>query len=231
MPHTVAFVFAHPDDETFMCACLIRQLADRGEKPLLLLATNGDAGKTGYLGPMTKEQLAAKRVQEMETAAQIMGLAGVEYLAYPDGKLNTINKELFTDKVVSFLNREQAEVVVTFPPNGGNGHPDHIAISDIARRAVISGRCPTVQKLYYTAFTVLPGAERSISFSIDTEAQWSMKSKALQAHESQLLSIHRVFGDLIQFPEERRYESFVLAWERGVFYPPKKERFILDDLV
>ena len=45
MSQTAAFIYAHPDDETFLSGCLIRQLADQGDNPILLLATRGEAGR------------------------------------------------------------------------------------------------------------------------------------------------------------------------------------------
>ena len=84
---TVAFVYAHPDDETFGCSYLIRQIADEGGNAVLLTATRGDAGKTGRLGAMTREELAAKRDLELEKAANILGISTVEQLGMGDGKL------------------------------------------------------------------------------------------------------------------------------------------------
>lgn len=229
MAGTVGFIFAHPDDETFGSACLIRRTADEGGRAVLLLATRGDAGKSGRLGPMTQEQLAARRDREMERAAGILGLAAVEQLGYSDGRLSEADPQELTNRIVSFVHQYRPEVLVTFPEDGVSGHPDHAAIHRATRRAVADGGCPSVRKLYYYASPVLLAEGRSPSISIDTEPYWEMKARALAAHESQILSIERVFGNLRQFPEERRYESFVLAWERGVWWPVKRERTIWDD--
>ncbi|NHN31317.1 PIG-L deacetylase family protein [Paenibacillus agricola] len=208
------FIYAHPDDETFLSACLIRQLADQGEAPVLLLATKGDAGKkNGDVSHLTNEQLAAVRVKEMEQAAAILGLAAVEHLGYPDGKLQEVEPVGFVDAIIEFINKHQLEAIFTFPEDGGNFHPDHIAISRMATAAVLSGKCPTVRKLYYFMTAALLNEGQQPSFILDTEPQWAMKAAALRAHQSQILAIHRYFGDLVVFPEDRRYESFVLAHE------------------
>ncbi|OXM87999.1 PIG-L deacetylase family protein [Paenibacillus rigui] len=221
MNQTAAFIYAHPDDETFLSGCLIRQLADRGAKPILLLATKGDAGKkNGSLQQATNEELAAVRVKEMDKAAHILGLSLVEHLGYPDGKLNTVPTEAAVEAILAFINTHQPENVFTFGEDGGNGHPDHIAISKLTTSAATSGRCPSVRRLFYVASETLLTQGLSPAISVDTEPNWAVKAAALRAHDSQMLAIERYFGSLASFPEHRRYESFVLAWEQGIWFPP-----------
>lgn len=216
MNHTAGFIYAHPDDETFLSACLIRQLADQGHQPVLLLATKGDAGKkNGHVSHLSNEALAEVRVKEMEKAAEILGLSVVEYLGFPDGKSNTVDEQLFIDGIVSFVNTYKLSMLFTFPADGGNFHPDHMTISKMTTAAVLSGRCPSVNKLYYSMSNTLMEEGHKPSIVIDTEKQWTMKAEALRAHMSQIFAIERYFGKLDSFPENRRYESFVLAWEKG----------------
>ncbi|MCR8630530.1 PIG-L deacetylase family protein [Paenibacillus radicis (ex Xue et al. 2023)] len=232
MTPTIGFIYAHPDDETFLSACLIKQLVHEGEQPVLLLATKGDAGKkNGYVAHLSNEELAALRVQEMEQAAEILGLTVIEHLGHPDGKLNQVDETLFIEQVAEFINKYQLKVIFSFPEDGGNFHPDHMAISKMATLAVLSGKCPSVQKLYYCISNTLLQQGHEPSISVDTMPQWEIKAKALRAHASQILAIERYFGDLSLCPENRRYESFVLGWERGVLWPQKRELSVLDDLI
>jgi LmbE family N-acetylglucosaminyl deacetylase len=232
MKQTVGFIYAHPDDETFLSACLIRQLADQGYEPVVLLATKGDAGnKNGDFSHLNRAELADMREEEMRKAALIMGICSVEYLGYPDGKLNIVDTDEFTQKVISYINKYRLKIIFTFPEDGGNGHPDHITISQITTKAVLSGKCPSVQKLYYIASTAWLELGRVPAYSIDTEPQWEMKAEALRAHKSQIFAIERFFGKLEHFPENRRYESFVLAWERGNMWPDKQEKSIFDRII
>jgi LmbE family N-acetylglucosaminyl deacetylase len=232
MSHTVGFIFAHPDDETFLSACLINQLAKDGVETVLLLATKGDAGKkNGNVSHLSNEELAAVREQEMKKAATIMGVSITEFLDYSDGKLNAADPTEFTEKVILFINKHELQIIVTFPADGGNGHLDHMTISDITTKAILSERCPSMQKLYYIASNTLLENGHLPTFSIDTESQWEMKAGALKAHESQIFAIQRYFGNLCDFPDHRRYESFILGWERGVFWPKKQEHSIMDDLI
>lgn len=228
----VAFIYAHPDDETFLSACLIRQLADQGHKSVLLLATRGDAGqKNGHFSHYTKDELGTLREQEMMSASRILGLVEVEHLLYPDGKLNETDEEAFAARIVQFLNKHQSTVVVGFPEDGGNFHPDHMAVSKALTTAVLSGQCPSVQKLYYTLSAPLLEQGHSPSIIIHTEPMWEMKAAALKAHASQIFATEKYFGDLAQCPENRRNESFVLGWERGRQWPKIAEQSVFDGIV
>ncbi|ULL15642.1 PIG-L family deacetylase [Paenibacillus sp. H1-7] len=231
MSRTAAFLFAHPDDETFLCASLISRLQRSGDRTILLLATRGDAGKkNGAVSHLSNEELGALREQEMERAAAIIGLQEVTHLGYPDGKLKEVDETSFVNRVIDYLNDRKPDVAVTFPEDGGNFHPDHMTISKIVTAAVLSGRCPSVQKLYYVASDTLLQSGRLPSVTIDTEQDWPMKAEALRAHQSQIYAIERYFGDLRELPENRRLESFVLAWERGVSYPSKAEAGLFDGI-
>lgn len=232
MDQSIAFIYAHPDDETFLSAGLIRELAETDAKPVLLLATKGEAGnKNGYALHFSVEQLAAVRVEEMKQAAQILGISVIEHLGLPDGKLNQVDENRFLDSVVEFVNRHQPKVIFTFPEDGGNFHPDHRTISKMATIAVLSGRCPSVQKLYYSVSDTLVKEGHLPSVTIDVQKHWAVKANALKAHKSQLLAIQRYFGDLNSCPENRRYESFVLKWKRGTFWPSVNETSVFDDLI
>lgn len=212
---TVAFIYAHPDDETFGCSYLIRQIADEGGVPVLLTATRGDAGKTGRLGEMTREELAAKRDIELEHAGKILGIQVIEQLGMGDGKLKEVDPALLQDKIADFLMRHQAEMVVTFPEDGISGHADHIVIHHAVNQVLFDGRAPSVQKLYYNRMGT-HGAESSSLLVIEEAGKWDVKRRALAAHESQILSIERVFGKLgPEVPPNHRLEAFELAWERG----------------
>ncbi|WP_442604160.1 PIG-L deacetylase family protein [Paenibacillus sp. KN14-4R] len=230
MNQVVSFIYAHPDDETFGCASLIRNLVDQGGKATLLSATRGDAGKTGRLGEMTKEELAIVREQELKNACDIMGISVIKHLGYPDGKLNTIDRTELAEQIIQFINEQQAEVVVTFPEDGISLHPDHTAIHHATNEAIFSGRCPSVQKYYYNASKPLEQMGHYPNLRIDTEQMWEMKASALKAHKSQVFSVERVFGEQVTFDERYRYESFVLVWERGTEWPNKQEQFIFDDV-
>lgn len=225
---TVAFIYAHPDDETFGCSFWIRKIADEGGRPILLSATLGDAGKTGRLGDMSKAQLAVKREQELRHAADILGLAEVELLRLPDGKLKETDPLKLRESIAEFLRCHGADIVVTFPEDGISGHADHIVIHHAVNDVVFSGEAETVQKLYYNG--IRPEENRSC-IHMPGDQYWEVKRRALQCHESQVLSVERAFGQIANLGAASfSPEYFVLAWERGEHFPTKEEKSIYDDL-
>lgn len=231
--HCLAWILAHPDDESFGSACAIKETTTRGDKAVLLVATDGEAGKSGYLGPMNKLQLAAKRKQELEKAGRILGITTIKTLGYPDGRLAEMNPAELESQIIQFINDHSAQIVITFGEDGVSGHPDHIAIHQATTKAVTSGACPTVQKLYYYFNPFASQIKQKPSVRIPVTTHWESKVKALLAHESQLISIERVFGPLDapeSLPAPLQEEAFVLAWQHGEYFPTKQENFLTDNL-
>ncbi|OAS16294.1 PIG-L deacetylase family protein [Paenibacillus oryzisoli] len=207
------FIYAHPDDETFLSGCLIRRLADQGEDNVLLLATRGDAGRQGLERAKNRQELAELREQEMLAAADILGISAIEHLGWPDGQLDEVDFETLVQQIITFIQRHEVENVYTFAEDGGNGHRDHIAISKATTAAVHSGACLSVKKLYYAFSPLLRAQGLQPSILVDTEKLWPVKAAALKAHHTQHVTIGRHFGNLVDFPEERRWEAFVLGWQ------------------
>jgi LmbE family N-acetylglucosaminyl deacetylase len=208
-----AFIYAHPDDETFMSGCLIRQLANDGAKPVLLLATSGDAGyKNGDYDYSTREELAIIRDEEMVEAAAILGLDAVEQLGYPDGRLKEADMKMLASQIVDFANLHSAMTLITFPPDGMNGHPDHVAISLATTMAYQSGKCSTVRSLYYSLSAAMADEGIKSDLSVDTRKHWKVKAAALRAHDSQKYAIAKYFGELgDEMPAAtRNKEEFVI---------------------
>ncbi len=46
-----------------------------------------------------------------------------------DGTLSSVDAEVLTGRVVKIIRSFRPDVVITFGPDGGYGHPDHMAIS------------------------------------------------------------------------------------------------------
>lgn len=232
MEARIGFAYAHPDDESFLSAALIRGLANKGREPVLLLATRGDAGQNnGDYRDLDRRALGELREREMAEAAGILGLAGVEYLGYPDGKLKGADSEAFASGVAGFINRHRLDTVVTFPEDGGNFHPDHMAISAAVTKAVTGGRCPTVSNLLVVCSETLAANGIPPALIVDTKPLWEVKAAALQAHRSQIEAIRRYFGDLRECPANRRFESFALRWMNGKDWPEAGETEQFDNLL
>lgn len=157
-------ILAHPDDESLGAGGTLARYAREGVETHLVTATRGQRGWFGERernpGPMV---LGRIREAELRSAAAALGLRSVEVLDYCDGELDQADPDEVISRLVAHLRRIRPQVVVTFGPDGVYGHPDHIAISQLATAAVIRAAIPecatsalpphVVSKLYYMVVT------------------------------------------------------------------------------
>lgn len=165
MSKTLLAVFAHPDDESFGPGGTLAKYAAEGIAVHLICATLGEAGENDTPGLGECENLACQREQELRCAASILGLAEVHLLGYRDSgmagspdnqhprSLVQADPDVLAERVASLIRRLRPQVVLTFDPFGGYGHPDHIAM----HRATVAAceRLPEDErppKLYFTTF-------------------------------------------------------------------------------
>ena len=155
-------ILAHPDDESLGMGGILAKYAAEGIETYLVTATRGERGWFGdaadYPGPTRLGQI---RQAELAAAASVLGLREVNFLGYQDGDLDQADPDEAIAKIVAHLRRIRPQVVVTFDPWGIYGHPDHIAISQLATSAAVAAANPAydrvdglphqVSKLYYRA--------------------------------------------------------------------------------
>jgi LmbE family N-acetylglucosaminyl deacetylase len=141
-PRTLLAVFAHPDDETFGPGGTLARYAATGVDVHYLCATRGDVGEVdaALMSQNGHASAADLRTAELMCASQILGLAGVEFLDYRDSGMEGSPENLhpqslyqadrvrLAGEVTAVIRQLQPQVVITFDPFGGYGHPDHIAI-------------------------------------------------------------------------------------------------------
>jgi len=154
-------ILAHPDDESLGTGGILAKYAQEGVETYLVTATRGEHGWAGdmttYPGP---EQLGQRREAELNAAAAVLRIKQVDFLDYIDGKLDQANAIEAVAQIVRLIRRIQPHVVVTFGPDGGYGHPDHIAISQFTTAAILCAADPSytqiqgegsyrISKLYY----------------------------------------------------------------------------------
>lgn len=158
-------ILAHPDDESLGNGGTLAKYAAEGVEVHLVVATRGERGWPGeeseYPG---LEALGKLREAEVRAAADVLGICNVQFLDYIDGELDMAHPAEVIAKIVGHLRQVRPHVVVTFGPDGGYGHPDHIAISQFAAAALIEAANPaseysrdllahSVSKFYYMAET------------------------------------------------------------------------------
>src|SRR5690242_210360 len=133
------FVLAHPDDETLSGGTIARY-SSAGVPVGLVCATRGERGSTADL--CTIDELPARREAELRECARILGIEEVEMLPYEDQKLWSAPIDDIRAALVAVIRRRRPEVVITFDPNGGNQHTDHMSISRFAADAVAAATDP-----------------------------------------------------------------------------------------
>jgi len=165
------FVHAHPDDETMSNGVTIAHYAARGAQITVLTCTLGEEGEIigddfAQLGVGEADQLGGYRIGELAAALGHLGLGEPRFLGgagcwrdsgMPDTprRRRTAFVDSDTGAVVGQLASVIAElrphVVVTYDPDGGYGHPDHIRAHHVATAAVAAAADRwVVPKFYWT---------------------------------------------------------------------------------
>jgi LmbE family N-acetylglucosaminyl deacetylase len=119
---------------------------------------SGGSGTQTYLqrpdsGPVG-DALAKARADEARCAATTLGARDPILLGFPDGKLGDYlgDRSLMTrltDRIAKEIERLQPDVVVTWGPDGGTGHPDHRIVSNIATQLLRFGAPGMPERLFY----------------------------------------------------------------------------------
>ena len=160
-PLKLMCILAHPDDESLGTGGILARYAHEGVHTSLITATRGQRGwqgdKADNPGP---DALGHIREAELRAAADVLGVQELILLNYMDGDLDEAAWETAVAQIAHYIRLIRPHVVVTFDPYGSYGHPDHIAISQMAAAAIVmagssNGTQPPhqVAKLYYMADT------------------------------------------------------------------------------
>jgi LmbE family N-acetylglucosaminyl deacetylase len=142
---TVAFVGAHPDDETFVAGGLLAACARLGQAVGVLTATRGEAGVRDPVR-WPPARLGKIREWEQHEALKMLGVYEQSNLGYADGGCADVSPRTAKSQVGRWLDKLGAETVVTFGPEGLTGHSDHQSVSGWARAA--AGERRVLQAVY-----------------------------------------------------------------------------------
>ena len=169
----MVFIGAHPDDETFGIGGTLATYARQGVEVYIVCATRGEVGEIADPSLATPETLAYVRELELRCACGTLRIEQPTFLGYRDSgmagapqndaprSLARASAQTVTGQLVAWLRRVRPQVVITFEPGGGYGHPDHVAISRHATAAFAAASDPArfpeaglayqPRKLYHTA--------------------------------------------------------------------------------
>jgi LmbE family N-acetylglucosaminyl deacetylase len=156
VPHTLVTFHAHPDDEAIATAGVTAKAASEGHRVILVVATRGEHAGFGHEMLAPGETMSERRVRETQRAAEILGVARVEFLGYVDsGMMGTPENDAVDSfwsadaddaakRLAKILEEEHADVLTIYDDHGGYGHPDHIQVHRVGVRAAELAGTPLV---------------------------------------------------------------------------------------
>jgi LmbE family N-acetylglucosaminyl deacetylase len=247
---TLVCFHAHPDDECINTGGTMARAAALGHRVILVVATGGEWGEVPT-DLLEGETLASRRADEVRLSAKTLGAARVEFLGYEDsgmtgweqngnaGAFMNAPVEQAAERLASILLEENASTLTTYDWHGGYGHPDHIAVHNVGRRAAELASTPFVYEATMNRDSMLrffaelaamgiePGfdpengtddgnpvgtAEAELTAAVDVTAFAEQKRAAMAAHRSQI-------GEdsfFLQMPPETFLTAFGTEWFRRV---------------
>jgi N-acetyl-1-D-myo-inositol-2-amino-2-deoxy-alpha-D-glucopyranoside deacetylase len=171
------FVHAHPDDESLTTGATIAHYAAQGATVRVVTCTLGEEGEVigdrwTQLAVDAADQLGGYRIAELTTALAALGAGEPIFLGgagrwRDSGMPGTParHRQRFVDAdiaepvaaLVAIIRDLRPHVVVSYDPNGGYGHPDHIRAHEVTTAAVAAaggdshpGEPWEVPKFYWT---------------------------------------------------------------------------------
>jgi N-acetyl-1-D-myo-inositol-2-amino-2-deoxy-alpha-D-glucopyranoside deacetylase len=171
------FVHAHPDDESLTTGATIAHYAAQGATVRVVTCTLGEEGEVigdrwAQLAVDAADQLGGYRISELTAALAALGAGEPTFLGgagrwRDSGMPGTParHRQRFVDAdidgpvgaLVEIIRELRPHVVVTYDPNGGYGHPDHIRAHEVTTAAIAAaagdghpGEPWQVPKFYWT---------------------------------------------------------------------------------
>ncbi|MFI8948708.1 N-acetyl-1-D-myo-inositol-2-amino-2-deoxy-alpha-D-glucopyranoside deacetylase [Streptomyces sp. NPDC053750] len=162
-------VHAHPDDESINNGVTMARYAAEGAHVTLVTCTLGERGEVipPELAHLTGAALGGHRRGELAAAMRALGVDDFRLLGGPGrfadsgmmglpdnddpGCLWQADVDRAAGLLVEVIREVRPQVLVTYDPDGGYGHPDHIQAHRIAMRAAelaAEAGCP-VAKVYW----------------------------------------------------------------------------------
>ncbi len=230
--------FPHPDDEVTVSGTLMK-LINQGNEVYLICLTKGEAGNAGE--DYTRQELADLRTLEMQRSAEIIGVAKLHLLDYPDGGLDEMGLDSIKGIALDWINQIQPDVLISYDSKVGlYGHSDH-KLSGIAVEQVFlenSGKqdfSPTQlfqvtlsPKQIQIALKLSSGFQRNYpkdlsqglptpDFSVSTQPYFHRVLEVMKAHQTQ----QAVLKDLMPYHDRVPAWIYSRIFDREYFHEVK----------
>jgi N-acetyl-1-D-myo-inositol-2-amino-2-deoxy-alpha-D-glucopyranoside deacetylase len=191
-PPRLLFVHAHPDDETMGNGATIAHYAALGADVRVVTCTLGEEGEVigdryALLAVDKADQLGGYRISELTAALAALGAGEPNFLGgvgrwRDSGMEGTPARrhprfidagEAAVEALVAFIEEFRPHVVVTYDPNGGYGHPDHIHAHVVTTAAVAaSARSGWAVPKFYWSVLANSAVEEALSEPHDVPDGW-----------------------------------------------------------
>jgi N-acetyl-1-D-myo-inositol-2-amino-2-deoxy-alpha-D-glucopyranoside deacetylase len=185
-PRRLLLVHAHPDDESLWTGGTIARYAAAGVHVTLVTCTLGEQGEVippelRGLAADAADQLGGYRVGELRAACATLGVDDQCFLGglgrwrdsgmvvEPGGRASApaeLHPRAFAAgdldeqaaQLVEVLREVDPQVVISYGPDGGYGHPDHVRAHQVTMAAgkVLARSAPEVFRAARVFWTVLP---------------------------------------------------------------------------
>ncbi|MDR1998652.1 MAG: N-acetyl-1-D-myo-inositol-2-amino-2-deoxy-alpha-D-glucopyranoside deacetylase [Frankiaceae bacterium] len=167
-PRRLLLVHAHPDDESITTGATIARYVAEGAAVTVVTCTLGEEGEVlvprlAQLSAGQADQLGGHRLHEMAAAMRALGVSDHRWLGgagrFRDSGMAgqaanghprafwraADDPAVFAEAVghlVRIIRQVRPHAVVTYDPNGGYGHPDHVMAHRVTTAALASAARP-----------------------------------------------------------------------------------------
>lgn len=202
-PRVAVAVYAHPDDADVAAGGVVALWAAQGCEVHLIVVCDGSKGAHG--AKTTPERLRQLRRDELELAADLLGVREVHRLGVPDGEVS--NSTELRGRLVGLIRRIRPEVVLAPDPTatffGGVyvNHRDHretgwALLDAVAPAAAMPLYFPTRGEPHQVGRLLLSGTHEP-DVVADVTRTIDVKVKAVLAHASQLAGDADAIRDVV----------------------------------
>lgn len=223
---SIMAVHAHPDDEALWTGLALARAARLGNEVTVVTCTLGEQGEVigdKYASLEGTDLLGGYRIAELQRSLKALGLDRPVFLGGPgcwrdSGMAGTPlekrsfahpdNRDKEVEHLCELLRQHRPELVLTYGPDGGYGHPDHIRAHEITHEAVarvggsrimwaVTDRARVLQELSAVQEVpqgwVIPdeamlkeSTVTSVDFVLHSPEDLPAKVQALKAHATQV---------------------------------------------
>lgn len=175
----ILYIFPHPDDESFGPAGAIHQQVRQGHDVHLLTLTKGGATQVRFKLNLSVQEMGDVRLKEMHRVKEVLGLASMEVLDFPDSNLKELDPRVLEEVISRHIRKLKPAIVVTYPVHGGSGFHDHLIAYAVVKRAFLSLRDDGADYLKRLAFFTMPDDAKKPSIQSDGWPRLKLSEESL----------------------------------------------------